>query len=192
MWLAVFVVRCCQMTLARCYFADFADRTWPSRQRLVRSWPIALKPTIHAYANVMPIVLFQVSHLTNVGPTWFQVTSLLYVLYCTTCMNEALRKKRARKQTRTKKRKEESNVIILKSMKAWSKVYRFDMYFQTQWKGILYYMYEWSIAKERSEKANKKEKKKKGRKKKWRKENKEGKNKQIRSFIGSSAFIMKK
>ena len=52
----------------------WSDR--PSRQRLVRSWPIALKPTIHAYANVMPIVLFQVSHLTNVGPTWFQVTSL--------------------------------------------------------------------------------------------------------------------
>ena len=107
-WLAVFVVRCCQMTLARCYFC-WSDR--PRRQRVVRSWPIALKPTIHAYANVMPIVLFQVSHLANVGPTWFQVTSLLYVLYCTTCMNEALRKKGARKQTRKRKKERKKEIM---------------------------------------------------------------------------------
>ena len=48
-----------------------------NRERLVRCWPNTLNPTIPAYTNVMPILLFQVSGLTNVGPTWFQVNCLL-------------------------------------------------------------------------------------------------------------------
>ena len=45
------------------------------------------------------------------------------------------------------------------------------MYFKTQWKVILYYMYEWSITNERSKKENKEKKKKK--KNEWKKRRRE-------------------